>query len=155
MPHERVARGVVLGVAAFCLAVLAAKAAGWPVPVWPCGFREASGLPCAMCGGTRAAGALAAGDWREALEWNALAVPFLAAMACAAAVCLVELVRGRALIDWSPARKWPGRFLVPGLGLLLAWWVFHVRAALENPESGLADLGNPVAAAVADWLGIR
>jgi hypothetical protein len=155
MPHERVVRCVILGVVAFCVTVLAVKAVGWPVPVLPCGFRAVSGLPCAMCGGTRAVAALAAGDWKQALEWNALAVPVLAAMAFVSAVCLVELMRGRALMDWSRIRKWPARFLVPGLGLLLAWWIFHVREALENPGSGLADREKPVASAVAGWLGIR
>lgn len=155
MPQERLVRAVVLGVGALAIAFQTALAFGIPLPTPVCGFQKWSGLPCAMCGGTRAASALAAGDWRRALEWNAMAVPVLAALAFAAAVCLVELIRGRALMDWSPVRKWPARFLFPGLGLLLAWWIFHVRAALENPDSGLADRGKPFAAAVADWLGIR
>lgn len=155
MPHERAVRWVVLGVMVLGLAILAAKAAAWPVPVLPCGFRALSGLPCAMCGGTRAASALVKGDWKQALEWNAMAVPLLAAMAIAALLCSIELIRGRALIDWNLLQKWPARFLIPGLGLLLVWWAFHVRAALENPGSGLADREKPLAAAVADWLGIR
>jgi hypothetical protein len=155
MPHERMVRWAVLGVMALGLAVLALKALGWPVPILPCGFRAVSGLPCVMCGGTRAASALVVGDWKQALEWNALAFPVLAAMGFAAAVCLIELLRGRALIDWSQFQKWPARFLIPGLGLLLVWWIFHVREALKNPESGLADRTKPVAAAVANWLGIR
>ena len=114
-----------------------------------------SGLPCAMCGGTRAALALVAGNWKQALEWNALAVPFLALMAFATVVCGAELARGRALCDWSPLRKWSTRLLIPAVAFFLAWWIFHVRSALENPESGLADPENPVAAVVADWLGLR
>ena len=137
------------------MAVLAVKALGWPVPALPCGFRAASGLPCAMCGGTRAVSALLVGDWKKALEWNALAVPVLSAMGFAAAVCLIELLRGRALIDWSRVQKWSARFSIAGPGLLLAWWIFHVHSALKNPESGLADRAKPMASAVANWLRCR
>ncbi len=38
-------------------------------------FRALTGLPAPTTGGTRAGKALLAGDWRESLRWNPLAVP--------------------------------------------------------------------------------
>lgn len=155
LPNERLWRVVFLALGALAIVFQAALFFGVMLPTPACGFQKWSGLPCAMCGGTRAASALAAGDWKGALEWNALAVPVLAAIVFGALVCLIELLRGRALIEWSRVQKWPVRFLVPGLGLLVLWWIFHMRTALENPDRGLANREKPVAAAVAGWLGIR
>ena len=41
-----------------------------------CPFRAITGLPCPGCGMTRATVACTMGDWRRALDYNALAIPF-------------------------------------------------------------------------------
>lgn len=42
--------------------------------VWPCAWKSVTSLPCAGCGGTRAALSLASGDWAGALALNPGAV---------------------------------------------------------------------------------
>jgi hypothetical protein len=155
LPHERALRAGVLAVLLLALGILIAKATSVPVPAMPCGFRNLSGLPCAMCGGTRAASSLIGGDWTQAFYWNAMALPVLAGMLITAAICLIEWVRGSALIDWNPLRKRLGKLLPVTLTLLAAWWVLHVFSALKTPKVDLIDLKNPIAAAVASFLGIR
>ena len=51
----------------------------WPV-VGDCWFRAVTGWPCAGCGMGRAFRALALGQWRAAVAWHPLAVPFAAAL---------------------------------------------------------------------------
>lgn len=152
--YERAMRWGVLAAIGLVFAILAAKAFSLPVPGLPCGFRNLSGLPCAMCGGTRAATALMGGDWQQALYWNAMAAPVLAGLVVLAAVCAIELLRGSALIDWKPHGMRLGRFLPITLCVIAAWWTLHVVLALKTPKPDLVDLRNPVAAAVAGWLGI-
>jgi hypothetical protein len=153
--YERAMRWGVLLAIAGGLGILAAKAWGAGLPGVPCGFRNVSGLPCAMCGGTRAASALMAGDWQGVLYWNAMAAVVLAGMVLAAGVCLVELLRGRALGDWKGLGMRLGRVVPVTLAVVAVWWVAHVVMALGTPKLDLVDLRNPVAAAVAGWLGVR
>ncbi len=51
----------------------------WPV-VGDCWFRAVTGWPCAGCGMGRAFRALALGQWRAAVGWHPLAVPFAGAL---------------------------------------------------------------------------
>jgi hypothetical protein len=155
LPHERVLRIGVLAALGLALGLLLAKAAGVPLPGLPCGFRNLSGLPCAMCGGTRAVASVLEGEWCVALYGTAMAIPGLAGLVGLAGICLAELWRGSAWIDWNPFRKRIGGLLPLTLALLTAWWALHVVSALKTPKPELVDLRNPVAAAVADWFGIR
>jgi hypothetical protein len=91
----------------------------------------------------------------QAFYWNAMALPVLAGMLIAAAICLIEWIRGSALIDWNPLRKRLGKLFPVTLALLAAWWVLHVFSALKTPKPDLIDLKNPIAASVASFLGIR
>jgi hypothetical protein len=108
-----------------------------------------------MCGGTRAASALIGGDWQGVLYWNAMAVPVLAGMVVAAAVCAVELLRGSAVADWRALGMRLGRVVPVTLAVVAVWWVAHVVLALGTPKGELVDLRNPVAKKVAGWLGVR
>jgi hypothetical protein len=60
--------------AAWC--AVAARFAG---PFEVCGFHWLTGLPCPLCGMTRALAALAGGHWNEALAFHALS-PLAAAL---------------------------------------------------------------------------
>jgi hypothetical protein len=106
-----------------------------------------------MCGGTRSAAALIAWDFKKALYFNALALPVLAGMFLGALISLAELVRSRALADWSAWKSRLGKILPVLLLLLLGWWITHVVMALKTPKSELIDLRNPIAARAAAWLG--
>lgn len=71
-----------------------AASAGWPLP--PCVFREWTGLPCPVCGGTRAAVALAAGGWAEAFSLNPLVTVAGLGLSLGGVVLLVDAWRGGA-----------------------------------------------------------
>ena len=149
LPHERWLRvgcAVLVGLAFVFLAVHSA------LPALPCGFRSLTGLPCAMCGGTRSATALLSGDWRQALYLNALSIPVLSGALLVGGVALAECLRGRALADWSPWKRRLGKFLPVTLLVLLAWWIPHLIVALKTPKPELIDLRNPIAAKVVSWL---
>jgi hypothetical protein len=150
LPHERWFRAGCVAFAGLAFVFLAIHSS---LPLLPCGFRSMTGLPCAMCGGTRSASALIAGDWRQAFYLNALSLPALAGMTLWAAVSFFELIRGRALTDWNPWKRRLGKLLPVSLLLLLAWWIPHVVVALKTPKPELIDLRNPVASKVAAWLG--
>ncbi len=150
-PNGRALRIALLAAVALAFGLLIAK----PMIGMPCGFRNLSGLPCAMCGGTRAAASVLGGDWGQMFYWNAMALPVLAGMAVGGGICLFELLRGAALIRWNPLQMRLGRVFAISLPLLAAWWVFHVVTTLKTPKPELVDLGNPIAATVAAWLGIR
>jgi hypothetical protein len=62
LPHERWLRLGCVAIAGLAFLFLAIHSA---LPSLPCGFRSMTGLPCAMCGGTRSASALIAGAWRD------------------------------------------------------------------------------------------
>ena len=150
LPHERWLRAGFLAVIGLAFAFLGIHSA---LPSLPCGFRSVTGLPCAMCGGTRSASALIAGDFTQALYLNALALPVLAGMLLGGLIALAELLRGRALADWSVWKGRLGKILPVSLLLLFAWWIPHVVIALKTPKPELIDLRNPIAAWAAAWLG--
>ena len=150
LPHERWLRAGLLAVLGLAFVFLAIHSA---LPSLPCGFRSVTGLPCAMCGGTRSASALIAGDFTQALYLNALALPVLAGMLLGGLIALAELLRGRALADWSVWKGRLGKILPVSLLLLFAWWIPHVVIALKTPKPELIDLRNPIAAWAAAWLG--
>ena len=149
LPHERWLRvgcAVLVGLAFVFLALHSA------LPALPCGFRSLTGLPCAMCGGTRSASALLSGDWRQALYLNALSIPVLIGALLVAGVALLESLRGRALADWNPWKRRLGKFIPVTLLVLVGWWIPHLIVALKTPKHELIDLRNPIAAKAAAWL---
>ena len=85
------------------------------LPLKPCLLYQTTGLPCFLCGGTRASLALVSGDWMGALRWNPLAV-----------IALVSVV-GWAVMKFGFARRvelgLSRRTLwVVGIGAVLANW---------------------------------
>lgn len=112
-----------------------------------CVFREATGIPCGMCGGTRAVRALAAGDWDRALYLNPAVIPVLAVAGLLAGVLLVEAVSGRRILRplrnrLLPARRW---ILVAGfLVLLVPYTIWHAYDAIVTPKPELTNLHHPI-----------
>lgn len=117
-----------------------------PFPIPHCGFHSMTGLPCAFCGGTRAARALLRGDVRQALYLNAIAFPFLLALTACAVVMLIEAAGGRAMSDWNALASRSSRMLPLLLALAAAWWLPHLLMALQTPKPELLNLKNPIAA---------
>lgn len=127
--------------------------ASGPSPVPLCGFHAASGLPCPLCGGTRAAQATLRGDFARAAYLNPLALPVVLTLAAAASLAFLEFWRGRPLADWPTHRvrvlpKLPWLLLAA----LLLWWPFHLFLALRTPKPELLNLRNPIAHAARERL---
>lgn len=111
----------------------------------PCVFHGLTGLPCPLCGGTRAARALLRGDFAHALQLNALAVPAVGLLLLMGALCVAEAIRGRSFADWGV--RWREARVVFALAVifLLLWWIPHLWQALKDPGAELLDLRNPIA----------
>lgn len=151
LPHERWIRvfvclsvGLILSVCYF---------SGSPVFKWPCVFHALSGLPCPLCGGTRAVRAILHGDMGFALRLNATALPLLATMLVGGFLCAWEAVRGQPLADWSGLLRRNARWFPLVIPLVLAWWIPHLITAVKAPKTELVDLKNPIAARIREWLG--
>ncbi len=122
MRARRVPWVAVAGVSASGLGILGARlhALGF-LPLPACPFKALTGLPCATCGLTRWALALAAGDWAATLHWHPVASLLMALLPGVAA--------------WDLARAWRDR-PYPGLpespwargaafGLLAGTWLLQ------------------------------
>lgn len=66
---------------------------GLPVP--PCLWKEATGLPCPTCGATRMARALLRGRLLQALAWNPLLFLGTSAVLGGGGVCALRRAMGR------------------------------------------------------------
>lgn len=105
---------------------------GWPLvmaaaPLWlqsgvgpGCAFRALTGLPCPLCGGTRACAAVAQGDWAGAWAANPGA---LGVLALASLWALQWAVEGAAGVRRARPLPWEGAGAVRAVlaGLLAAW----------------------------------
>jgi uncharacterized protein DUF2752 len=112
-----------------------------------CAFKGITGLPCGLCGGTRAAWAFLHGDLSRALYLNIAALPAVIAVFGVALVLACEAVCGRALTDWN-ALLLRFRSLLPiGMVLFCLFWFVHLVGALRETKRELVDLRNPIALA--------
>ncbi len=92
------------------------------VPAPECVFRKITGLPCPLCGSTRAFRALAHGDWGTAL--------WISPLACLLALGVTLWALGQlAALAW-PGRRWPLPVLPPRWRGLLFW--LSLAALLAN-----------------------
>lgn len=88
-----------LSAAPFCVGAALFTPAGGGVdgpPLWPCPFRELTGVPCPMCGATRSVALAANGDGRF-LDYNPWWVAVLAAGVVVGLVGAMVGLRGRPL----------------------------------------------------------
>jgi predicted membrane-bound mannosyltransferase len=117
-----------------------------PLPF--CGFKALTGLPCPLCGGTRAAHAVLHGDITHAAYLNPLAILVIFLMLAVGVVSLIETVLGRPLANWSALwDRWHRPIPVALVAALLIWWPFHISFALQKPKTELINLQNPFAQA--------
>jgi hypothetical protein len=110
-----------------------------------CVFRSATGLPCPLCGGTRATHALLRGDLSRAVYLNMAALPGVAALMAIAFVLAYEALRGSAVANWSALLRQSRSFLPMMVCLFFFYWLVHLRDAVRGSKSELVDLRNPVA----------
>lgn len=155
LPRQRRIRLAAAALVFFTLAAFALlprHSAATPSLPGGCVFHKITGLPCALCGGTRAARALLQGDVARAWKLNPLALPAVAALLAIGLVCAWEGLRGRPLRDWSrEAERLRGWVPVLLIGLLL-WWFPHLWGALRAADSELLDLKNPIARTLHEGL---
>jgi hypothetical protein len=126
-PAGRLPLGAILG----GIALLGTAAVGLlrldHLPFTVCYFKALSGLPCATCGSTRAAGCLAHGDLLGALAMNPLATVGLLALVPWALADLVLLTHRRAL-DLSVSTRAGHVLRVAVVLALLVNWAYLIAA---------------------------
>ncbi|HVQ21313.1 MAG TPA: DUF2752 domain-containing protein [Terrimicrobiaceae bacterium] len=133
-------------VALLAVATVAPLAPPSILPGWPkCLLRNATGLPCPFCGGTRAAQSLLRGDFSRALYLNAIAFPVVFAVIAVAAVLAGEAWRARPFCDWEALLRRVRPFLPAVCMLICIYWMIHLGDALRGRKPELVDLRNPVA----------
>ncbi|MES2581663.1 MAG: DUF2752 domain-containing protein [Pseudomonadota bacterium] len=87
-----------------------------------CGFRHVTGLPCPLCGGTRACAALADGNFLAAWQLNPGLMVLLALAAAHSVQLGVEAWTGRRVQRWRiGAGAWRA-----GLAVLLLGWTLRL-----------------------------
>ena len=86
---------LIAGLAVVCTLLVMVPAESWPGP--GCLVRKHSGIHCPGCGGTRAAGHLVQGSWREAFRDNLLIYPVAAGILWG----IVQVVAGFRLVSSS------------------------------------------------------
>ncbi|MDR0532633.1 MAG: DUF2752 domain-containing protein [Verrucomicrobiales bacterium] len=97
-------------------------------------FQRWVGLPCPLCGGTRAMHALFEGDWHRALYLNWIALPVLIIGTLLVIICCIELIFRHAIL---PKIHFTRRTLAL-LGLLfIALWVLQIFQSLYTPKPEL------------------
>lgn len=109
-PVDRARYLLVLGAVAI-LGALALRVGGLP-KLDPGGPLHSAGIPCPLCGGTRATLTLARGDVAAAWSWNPV-VPLLAVLV---AVVIVRAVLGRLTGRWVEVSM--PRKLILGVGIV-------------------------------------
>lgn len=85
--------------------------------VVPCLFRNVTGQPCFLCGGTRAAWAWGTGDWVAAFAMNPLAA---LALTAGLVLVVIRLASGRFPRIPLPARRVAWTIAI--LAVVLNWW---------------------------------
>src|ERR1700754_4094096 len=133
-PDERKVRAIM--VCAFVVVLLGVGFLPLNSPVFPlglqtCAFKGATGLPCPLCGGTRATHALLRGDLVRATYLNVAAFPALILFVAIAVVLSAEALLGRVIVRWGAILRrvqpfWPALVL-----LFLVYWVAHVIDAVR------------------------
>ena len=92
------------------------------------------GLPCLLCGGTRATHFLLHGDIQRALYFNWIALPALACAVGFVVVMSLELAQRRRLVPTIV----PSRTQVTALAVVaLSLWAHHIYDALSSPKPEL------------------
>lgn len=101
------------------------------------GFKNIVGLPCPLCGGTRATHYLLAGNLPQVLYYNWLAIPSVLGAVFLISLFSLELITNKKLVIIPKPSK---RFFILTIFLLVAVWGYHVYDALSNNKTELLNL---------------
>lgn len=96
----------------------------WGLPLPLCGLREATGYPCPLCGSTRAALALAQGNWVQAWRGNPLATASLLGAGMLGAAALADRCLGTRILAKVMSLGWRWGTWRTVTALLLANWLY-------------------------------
>ena len=113
--------------------------------VQTCAFKGATGLPCALCGGSRAAQAALRGDLARACYLNIAALPAIALLTSVVVLLWSEAISGYALIAWTNLPKRIQPLLPLLLVVFCVYWIVHLVYAVRRAKPELIDLRNPIA----------
>jgi hypothetical protein len=113
--------------------------------VQTCAFKGATGLPCALCGGSRATQAALRGDLARACYLNMAALPVIAIVTSVTLLLWYEAISGSAVIVWGRVPKRIRPFLPLVLVVFCVYWIAHLVDAVRRVKPELVDLGNPIA----------
>lgn len=107
----------------------------WSVSAWALpDFRNVIGLPCLLCGGTRAMHFILHGDFQRALYYNWIAFPALASALVLVLVMSLEIARRRVLLPTVRLRT--SQWILVG-AVAVSLWAHHVYDALHSPKPEL------------------
>jgi hypothetical protein len=150
-PDQRRSRAILASVVMALLAGVALVPLSSTSPflgLQTCAFKGLTGLPCALCGGSRAAQAALRGDVARAYYLNMAALPGIAITGSLAILLWYEAMRGRALFDWSSFPKRLRPLLPFLLALFCCYWLVHLVDAVRGLKLDLVDLRNPIARSI-------
>jgi hypothetical protein len=157
-PNQRKFRGML----AFVVVALLGGAALLPLAspsgvfgLQVCAFKGLTGLPCPLCGGSRAVQAVLLGDLARALDLNLVALPAIVVLAAITIVLSCEATTGRAVIDWNAFFSRLHSLLPIFVALFCFYWIVHLVDAVRGGKSELVNLRNPVARAVCERFSVR
>lgn len=112
-----------------------------------CAFNALSGLPCGLCGGTRALRAAVHGNLGAALHYNAAALPIVALTGLILTLLAVEGISGKPSISRLGTDRLR-RLILFGFACFVAWSLLHAAMALRNRHPELVDENHPVVRAL-------
>jgi len=117
-----------------------------PLPTVPmCAFKGATGLPCALCGGSRATQAALRGELARACYLNMAALPIIAIVTSVTLLLWYEAISGSAVIVWGRIPKRIRPLLPLVLVIFCVYWIVHLVDAVRRVKPELVDLRNPIA----------
>ena len=124
------------------------------VSVQTCAFKGATGLPCALCGGSRATQAALRGDFARACYLNMAALPSIA-IVTSVTLLLAEAISGNAVIDWGRFAETDSTASAAFAGVLLLLLdrsSCRCGAPLRSPSSSTFAIRLPALSASGFWI---
>jgi hypothetical protein len=150
-PDQRKFRAILASVIVVLLggaAVLPLASPGGLLSLQTCAFKGVTGLPCPLCGGSRAVQAVLRGDLARALDLNVAALPAVVGLVAVTMALGCEAIGGHAIIDWNALLPRLRSLLPIFVAALCLYWIVHLVDAIRSVKSELVNLHNPIARAV-------
>lgn len=125
----------ILGFMAYAWSIVPNQSTPWAPFI--SGLRSLIGLPCPLCGGTRATHYILQGDWSSALYYNWIAFPAVFFGTLLALIWIAEAISNRRLLHLRfPRKVWFGPSII---ACILLVWGAHIHDALSTPKPELVN----------------